>query len=248
VKIGRLTGGVYVVSALGHIGLGAAVSRVEASPRPDPPPIEISVVDAEPEPEPPPPPPEPKKEEPEPEELEAPEPEPVAPPKPPPKPAKAPAPAAAPAPAGAGGGEPFDSGLQLGNGAGGTNVGGGGGGSDAAKPTPTAVREVVKKKRVLDEAKPTKACADAPTKPKPLSMPEPEYTAAARAAGIVGKVRLSVTVGPDGEVKKVSVIESLDPDLDAAARKAVQGAKFEPATECGAPTSATFKISVKFTL
>lgn len=246
-KLPRPIGAIYVVSGVGHAVLGLLVARVDAPPKPDPPPIEITVVEEEPEPPPPPPPKQTPEPEPEDEPIEAPKPKPVAPPpKPAPKAAKAPAAKDAPASSDDGGG--FDSGLSMSNA--GVGVGGpaGAGGGGDAKADAQPERKVVKKSRAIAQPKAQPSCAEPASKPKPLSMPEPEYTAAARASGIEGKVRLSVTIAADGSVQKVTVIESLDPDLDAAAKKAVLAAKFEPAVQCGAPTSATFKISVKFTL
>lgn len=120
------------------------------------------------------------------------------------------------------------------------------GGSGAEPPE----RErVVKKARTL-AAKPKEpapgGCAEEATKPKPESMPQPEYAAAARAAGVEGKVRVRVTVGVDGKPSKVEVVQSLHPELDEAAKAAVLAARFSPATRCGEPVSATFTIAVRF--
>lgn len=108
---------------------------------------------------------------------------------------------------------------------------------------------VVKKARTL-AAKPAApepgSCAEPATKPKPESMPQPEYTEAARAAGVQGKVRVRVTVGADGKPSKVEVVQSLHPELDEAAKRAVLDARFSPATRCGEPVSATFTIAVRF--
>jgi TonB family protein len=48
-----------------------------------------------------------------------------------------------------------------------------------------------------------------------------------RKAGIVGVMLLSITVTPDGRVKKVHVVKSLSPHLDKAAMKTVRQWRFK---------------------
>jgi len=48
-----------------------------------------------------------------------------------------------------------------------------------------------------------------------------------RKAGIAGAMLLSITVMPDGRVKKVHVVKSLSPHLDKAAVKTVQQWRFK---------------------
>ncbi len=225
----RRTSGVVLVSALLHGALWLAVLGVERPPPPPPPPIKITVRDvpAPPPPEPPPPAPAPKK----------------------PRPEPAPKPAAAPTPAPAS--DAPDFGVQLGNGGdgpGGLSIptGDPGGAPGGGKP-----REKVEAKKRTLEAKPKRAddgCSEELVKPKPLELPQPQYTEAARAAAIQGKVRVQLTVATDGAVRDAKVVSSLDPGLDAAALAAVKAAKFAPATRCGAPVEHTITISIKFSL
>ena len=70
----------------------------------------------------------------------------------------------------------------------------------------------------------------------------------ARAAGIEGKVRVELTLTPEGTVADAKVIEGLGHGLDEAAIAALRGATFAPATRCGKPVAATFTVSVRFTL
>jgi protein TonB len=94
----------------------------------------------------------------------------------------------------------------------------------------------------------TEASCDEPaTKPRPLSVPQPNYNANARAAGIEGKVRVRLTVDETGKVTDVSVIQGLGYGLDEAALVAAREATFEPAIQCGKPVRATFTISMRFT-
>ena len=144
-----------------------------------------------------------------------------------------------------------DFGLQLGNGGDGPGglpvpTGDPGGAPGGGKP-----REKVDAKRRTLEAKPKQAddgCGEELVKPKPLELPQPQYTEAARAAAIQGKVRVQLTVAADGGVRGATVVSSLDPGLDEAALAAVKAAKFAPATRCGEPVEHTITISIKFSL
>jgi protein TonB len=89
-------------------------------------------------------------------------------------------------------------------------------------------------------------CADPPAKPKPVSVPQPAYTEAARAAAVEGKVRVELTVDEAGRVVSVRVLSGLGHGLDEAAVAAAKAATFQPAVRCGKPTRATFTISMRF--
>lgn len=90
-------------------------------------------------------------------------------------------------------------------------------------------------------------CAGETRKPKAISMPHPQYTSAAREAGIEGRVRVEITVGPSGEVQNARIISSLGHGLDEAALESARAARFDPALECGRAVSATFVVSIRFT-
>ncbi|MDC0716758.1 energy transducer TonB [Nannocystis bainbridge] len=252
----RLTArAVYVISALFHGALWLGVRSVDKPEPPPPPPIVIKVTEPPPEPEPPPPEPEPPPPEPIAEAPPAPAPEAPPPPAPPapkarkaePKPAPEPAPASPPAAP-----EVPEFGVPM------TNAGGPGGlsvpaGDPGGSPGGGgAKREKVETKTRSLDPRPKKAAADnceePEVKPKPLELPQPQYTEAARAAGVEGKVRVQLEVKADGSVGAVTVLASLHPDLDAAAKVAAKAARFEPATRCGKPVATTLTISIKFTL
>jgi protein TonB len=91
------------------------------------------------------------------------------------------------------------------------------------------------------------SCEEPLTKPKPVSVPQPAVTEAARAAGVEGKVRVELTVDETGRVVEVRVLQGLGYGLDEAALAAARSATFEPALRCGKPTRATFTISMRFT-
>jgi protein TonB len=76
-------------------------------------------------------------------------------------------------------------------------------------------------------------CTEEATKPVPVVKTNPEYTDAARAAGIEGRLVVRVYVGADGSVTKVEVVSSVEPALDAAAIATIQKWRFTPAMKCG---------------
>ncbi len=229
----------YGVSFALHATLGMGVREIE--PKKEVQPITITMV-APPKPkakveEPPPPPPPPPVE-------VAPAPKAKAVPK-----AKAAEPPPAPAPAAAAV-PTFGIAMTGGVGLGGIAVPVGESLGGSREPQP-AKRVVAQTKSLVEPAKKQAAedaCAEAAGKPKPIQMARPEYTEEARAAGIEGKVRVELTVDASGVVKNVRVLESLGHGLDQAAIRAVEGASFEPALQCGKAISATFVVSIRFTL
>ncbi len=92
-------------------------------------------------------------------------------------------------------------------------------------------------------------CTEEPSKPEPVVKTEIEYTAAARAEGIEGKLKLRVVVGADGSVSSVDVLSSVSPELDAAAVAAVKHWRFKPAMACGkAIAGGTYVLARRFEL
>jgi protein TonB len=133
-----------------------------------------------------------------------------------------------------------DFGLSLGgSGAGGLAV-------PARGAAPAAPVETVAKTFSPAVAPKQGDCTEALVKPKPLSRPTPAYTADARALGISGKVRVEISVDEHGRVASVRVLEALGHGLDEAALAAARAMTFEPATRCGRPSAATFKIGFTF--
>lgn len=70
---------------------------------------------------------------------------------------------------------------------------------------------------------------DAVTKVKLLAKPTAEYPAAFRAEGTKGKVAVAVIFYPDGKVKVLNADSTMPPEFDAAAKKAAENLKFQPA-------------------
>lgn len=231
----RATFILYASSLLVHlIGAGALASMDGTRP---PPVVTRITMRATPPP--------PAAEEPEPE----PEPEPEAPPPPAPEPQRAqaatPPPVAAPAPASA---APVDFGGlgNLGTGGSGIAIPTGPVGEQVPRVTRTAERQVAAPAPQAAATDP--GCPDPDTRPRPLSMPRPAYTEAARAAAVEGRVRIELTVDENGNITSKRVVTPLGHGLDEAALSAVEGARFEPATHCGTAISSTFVFSVRFTL
>jgi periplasmic protein TonB len=217
-----------------HLGLVLWLGEIRVEQASAATPIEIAEVAAPPPP--PPPPPEPVKVEPEP-------PEPVRQPerrKAPPAPTPA-----APPPEATPDTPSFDDvpdfGLAL-DGA----VGGGGLAVPVRAPVPEARPRAAKQLNAAPVRRSEDVCNETASKPKPVSVPQPVYTDAARAAGIEGRVRVELTVDETGRVVKVTVLQGLGHGLDEAALSAARTATFTPAQRCGRAVSATFTIAMRF--
>ncbi|MEO0124100.1 MAG: energy transducer TonB [candidate division WOR-3 bacterium] len=69
-------------------------------------------------------------------------------------------------------------------------------------------------------------------KPKPISIPKPDYPELARKAGIEGKAIVEAIVDTDGSVIEAKIFKSSgNPMLDEAAIAAARRAKFTPAKQ-----------------
>lgn len=103
-------------------------------------------------------------------------------------------------------------------------------------------------KRVVETAQAAPACTEEPTKAKPVHTPQPAFPEEARAAGVAGRVRLSITVDAEGRISDATLVAGLGHGLDESALEAVRTWRFEPATRCGRAEAATLTLSVRFTL
>ncbi|WP_460623166.1 TonB family protein [Hymenobacter tenuis] len=73
------------------------------------------------------------------------------------------------------------------------------------------------------------------------------YPRNVRRKGITGNVYISYTVGEDGRVGQVQVVQSLAPEADQEARRVVASLPaFEPGREYNLPTAMTFTIPIHF--
>jgi TonB family protein len=89
---------------------------------------------------------------------------------------------------------------------------------------------------------------DGVTMPKVLHKQEPQYTQAAKDAGIEGTVTLYIEVEPDGRAHHSRIEHSLHPDLDKSALDALSNWRFKPATKDGKPITVHATVEVNFRL
>lgn len=92
------------------------------------------------------------------------------------------------------------------------------------------------------------APVDGLTHPTLISKVEPEYTEAARHAGLEGTVLLSVALNKDGIPEEVKVVKPLGLGLDESALECVKKWRFHPATNNGEPVPMLVKVEVAFRL
>jgi periplasmic protein TonB len=88
------------------------------------------------------------------------------------------------------------------------------------------------------------------TLPSVVREVRPEYTPAAQAARIEGKVLLGIVVTAAGAVDVVTVDRSLDMTygLDEQAVKAIKQWEFKPGTKDGKPVAVRVHVEMNFTL
>ncbi len=89
---------------------------------------------------------------------------------------------------------------------------------------------------------------DGVSAPVPTVQPQPGYTEEARQAKIQGVVRLTCVVDPDGNVRNVKVLQSLDPGLDQRAVETLRRWRFKPATKNGNPVAVDLQIQFQLRL
>lgn len=76
----------------------------------------------------------------------------------------------------------------------------------------------------------------------------PDYPEAARLAGIAGTVIVEAEIDTAGSVASTRVLRGVSPELDQAAREAVERWRFEPATSNGEPRSDLYRAAIRFEL
>jgi protein TonB len=87
------------------------------------------------------------------------------------------------------------------------------------------------------------------TLPKLINRTAPVYPEAARQARITGIVVLRGTIGVDGTVSNIRVVESPDDDLSKAAMEAFAAWRYEPGRDQkGAPVAFDYTITISFKL
>lgn len=88
------------------------------------------------------------------------------------------------------------------------------------------------------------------TAPRLIYSRPPVYTNDAMRARISGTVLLECIVEPDGTVRQLKILRSLDPvyGLDEQAIKAVRAWRFAPATRHGEPVAVVVTVETAFTI
>jgi protein TonB len=82
--------------------------------------------------------------------------------------------------------------------------------------------------------------------PARLRSVSPKYPPAARAAQFEGDVLLEAVVSVEGKVTSVTIVRSVHPLLDEAARAAVLQYEYAPARRNGVLESAAVRLTVSF--
>jgi eukaryotic-like serine/threonine-protein kinase len=118
--------------------------------------------------------------------------------------------------------------------------------SPPAHVEPTPVVEPLT--RLPGVAAPPPQLADVVTGPELIRRVTPAYPPVARAAELEGNVILSGLIGVDGKVRDITVVRSVHPLLDMAARKALSEYEFKPARRNGTPIPWPIRLEVPFTL
>lgn len=84
------------------------------------------------------------------------------------------------------------------------------------------------------------------TPPKARRTPNPEFSELAGGRKVNGVVVLAMIVTPEGKVRDIKVVKSLDEYLDKRAVSAVQTWRFEPGTKDGKPVAVRMRAQVEF--
>ena len=85
-------------------------------------------------------------------------------------------------------------------------------------------------------------------KPRPLNRMYPNYTELARINKVSGAARMFVSVGADGLVKKVEVVNALPDGLTEEAIKIARVLQFHPAMKDGVAVDYTVPLEIEFSL
>ena len=92
------------------------------------------------------------------------------------------------------------------------------------------------------------AAKDVTEKARILSKPEPQYSEAARKAGVAGMVSLRAVFSVEGELKHILITRALGYGLTTQAVQAARQIRFNPAMKDGVPVSMAVQIEYNFSL
>jgi TonB family protein len=85
-------------------------------------------------------------------------------------------------------------------------------------------------------------------KPEIIEKVNPKYPEEAKKEGVQGKVIVEATLGTDGKVAKVKVVNEADPRLAQAALDAVKQWRFKPMQKDGKPVEVKTTVTLSFRL
>lgn len=78
------------------------------------------------------------------------------------------------------------------------------------------------------------------TEPPNISgLPDVDYPESARKSGVEGTLKAKMTLGEDGKIRDIVILQGLSNDVNAAFTKAAQNLFFQPAKKHGKPAPAT---------
>jgi len=118
-------------------------------------------------------------------------------------------------------------------------------GEDAEPTEPTEVNEMTESAESASSTPATASEAGVDAEPQPLDLPRPNYPMQSRRLGEQGEVVLSFTVTPAGTVTAIEVDRSPGhPRLVAAAKAALQAARFTPARRDG--RAVAYRVTLPF--
>lgn len=85
-------------------------------------------------------------------------------------------------------------------------------------------------------------------RPHILSKPEPQYSEAARKAGVTGTVVLRAVFSAEGEMKHILITRALGYGLTTSSVRAARQIRFTPALKDGTPVSVNLQLEYNFRL
>lgn len=86
------------------------------------------------------------------------------------------------------------------------------------------------------------------TLPRIRSQPQPNYPPALRTAGIEGDVILELLIDAEGNTVEATIVESSNPDFNAAALEAGRAVKFAPARQGDQAVAVKIRFPIRFRL
>ncbi|HET7694977.1 MAG TPA: energy transducer TonB [Vicinamibacterales bacterium] len=98
------------------------------------------------------------------------------------------------------------------------------------------------------QSKPYKSTDEGVKAPVVIKEVRPKYTAGAMERQVQGSVEVEAIVKADGTVGDVTVIKSLDPELDEQAVNATKEWRFRPGTKDAKAVDVAVQIELTFTL